>query len=290
MPQDLPATTDPIHLDHSGHFVVDAEAARAELEALGFTVTPYSAQVQPDPVTGAPSLTGTGNICVMLPEGYLEFLVHTADTPIGLEFLAALEHRAGLHLAAFAVADAGARHADLQAAGIEMRPVVHFEREVATETGTETAAFSVARLAAGTMPEGRVQFLVHHTPAALWQPRWTGHANGARALKAILVSAPDPAETAARFARCLGRPAQAFGAGFRIALDRGALEILPEAEAEALVGAAVDPGRSAFVGLRLSMPDPALLSDRPGARRLGASLALPFGAALGAGIWVFDPL
>lgn len=290
MPQDLPAAGNPIRLDHSGHFVADAEAARAELKGLGFTVAPYSAQVQPDPVTGEPRLTGTGNICVMLDEGYLEFLVHTADTPIGLEFLAALERRAGLHLAAFAVADADGHHAALQAAGIEMRPVVHFERELATETGTETAAFSVARLAAGTMPEGRVQFLVHHNAAALWQPRWTGHANGAQALKAIIVSAPDPAETAARFARCLGRPAQPFGNGLRIALDRGALEVLPEAEAEALVGAAVETGRSAFVGLRLSMPDPAKLAHRPGARWLGASLALPFGPALGAGTWILDPL
>lgn len=289
MPQHQPATGDAIRLDHSGHFVADAEAARAELEALGFTVTPFSAQVQPDAATGEPRLTGTGNICVMLPEGYLELLVHTADTPLGLEFLAALERRAGLHLAAFAVDDAAARHAQLEAAGVAMRPLVHFKREVATETGQETAAFSVARLAAGTMPEGRVQFLVHHNAPALWQPRWTRHGNGAQALSALILSAPDPEEAAARFARCFGRPVEPCGAGLRIALDRGALEILPEAAATALVGAAVEPGRPAFVGLRLAVTDPAALADRPGARWLGASLALPFGPALGAGVWLFDP-
>ncbi|MBE9640180.1 VOC family protein [Salipiger mangrovisoli] len=289
MPQDLPAATGPIGLDHSGHFAADADAARAELEALGFTVTPFSAQVQPDPVSGAQALTGTGNICVMLPEGYLEFLVHTADTPLGLEFLAALERRAGLHLAAFAVPDAAAHHAHLDALGAPMRPLVHFKREVATQSGHETAAFTVARLAAGTMPEGRVQFLTHHNAPALWQPRWMRHANGAASLEAILVSAPDPEETAARFVRCLGRAAEPFGAGLRIALDRGALDILPEAAATALVGSAVELGRSVFVGLRIAMRDPAALADRPGARWVDGALTLPFGPALGAGVWIFEP-
>lgn len=283
----LPAAGE-VSLDHSGHFVADADAARTALEGLGFTVTPLSAQVQPDPVTGEERLTGTGNICVMLPEGYLEILVHTADTAIGREFMAALDRRAGLHLAAFGVADAGARHAELGAAGLDMRPLVHFSREVATEAGQETAAFTVARLAAGVMPEGRVQILTHHNEPALWQPRYTTHANGAQALAAIVLSAPDPAETAAQFARFLDRPALPHGAGLRIALDRGALEILPEAEATALVGEAVDPGRSGFVGLRVTLADPAVLADRPGARQVGDSLVLPFGPALGPGVWLFD--
>ena len=185
-------------LDHTGHFVPDAGAARDALAALGFTVTPYSAQVQPNPQTGEMRLTGTGNICAMLPEGYLEFLVHTADTPLGQEFRAALDRRAGLHLLAFGVADAAAVHADLAATGHALRPLVRFSRQVETESGATTARFTVARLAAGTMPEGRVQFATHHTVPAMWQPRWTAHANGARALRAVVISSPDPAGVAAR--------------------------------------------------------------------------------------------
>ena len=275
-------------LDHTGHFVADAGAARAALVDLGFTVTPYSAQVQPDPETGEQELTGTGNICVMLPEGYLEFLVHTADTPIGLEFKAALERRAGLHLAAFGVADAESRHAALVAAGKDMRPLVHFSRQVDTETGPETAAFTVARLTAGTMPEGRVQILTHHTVAAMWQPRWTRHANGARALQALVVSSPDPAEAAARFGSFLDRRAEAFGDGLRIPLDRGAIEVLPEAAATALVGMAVDPGRSCFVGVRISVADLSQIRGRPGANDLGDVVSLPFHPALGRGVWLFE--
>jgi len=278
-----------VSLDHSGHFVADVDAARAALERLGFTVTPFSAQVQPDPVTGEARLTGTGNICVMLPEGYLEVLVHTADTVIGQEFNAALSRRAGLHLAAFGVADAAARHAELEADGFDMRPLIHFSRTVETEAGSDTASFTVARLAAGTMPEGRVQILTHHNEAALWQPRWTMHANKARSLRAIVLSAPDPEETAARFSRFLDRPAHPCGPGLRIALDRGALEILPEAHATDMVGSAVDPGRSCFIGLRIALPDVSVLADRSGARWMDRSLALPFDPALGTGVWLFDP-
>lgn len=281
-----------VALDHSGHFVPSADAATEALRGLGFTVTPLSAQVVPAPKGGAPKLTGTGNVCVMLPLGYLEFLVHTADTPIGLEFSAALARRAGLHLAAFGVADAAARHAELEAEGMEMRPLVHFSREVETESGAQTASFTVARLAAGQMPEGRVQTLTHHTPDAMWQPRWTSHANGAQSLRAIVISAPDPQECAARFARFLGRPALPHGAGLRITLDRGTVEILPEAEATALTGAAVDPGRPAFVGLRIGVAVLDEMRVRAKAqgdmREVDGALALPFGAALGPGVWLFE--
>ncbi|MEY8840459.1 VOC family protein, partial [Cribrihabitans sp. XS_ASV171] len=277
-----------ITLDHSGHFVPDPDAARAALQDLGFTVTPWSAQVQPDPDTGEMRLTGTGNICVMLDEGYLEFLAHTADTQLGLEFRAALERRAGLHLAAFGSADAAADHAALSAQGLNMRPLVHFSREIETETGRAEVAFTVARLAAGTMPEGRVQIVTHHSVPVMWQDRWTRHSNSAQALRAMVISAPDPDEAAARFARILNRPVDRHGDGLRIALDRGALEILPEEDATALVGAAVDPGRPCLVALRVAVATFAPFRDRPGARALpDGTLALPFGPALGRGCWLF---
>ncbi|MDO9527237.1 MAG: VOC family protein [Gemmobacter sp.] len=279
-----------VTLDHTGNFVPDADAARAALTDLGFTVTPLSAQVVPDPETGHDRLTGTGNICVMLPEGYLEFLVHTADTAIGREFMDALGRRAGLHLAAFGTADAAARHAELTAQGVAMRPLVHFSREVDTQDGRTTAAFIVARMAAGTMPEGRVQTLTHHNIAAMWQPRWTYHANGARALRALIVSAPDPAEAAARFGRFLGRKAQPFDGGLRLTLDRGAIDFLPEDAATAIVGTAVDPGRPCFVGLRIAATGLDALRARRGAREIGTAIALPFSPALGSGIWLFEPV
>lgn len=278
-------------LDHTGHFVARAEAAQAELHALGFTVTPFSVQVQPDPVTGLDEPTGTGNICVMLPEGYLEVLIRTADTPLGREFAAALERRAGLHLVAFGAADTERRHADLAAAGLPMRPLVRFSRPVAAENGEVTASFTVARLQAGAAPEGRVQICTHHTPDALWQPRWTRHPNGARRLAALVIAAPDAGETAHRFSRYLGLPAQPEGQGWRITLARGALEILSEDAADALIGQRVAPGESAFAAIRIAVDDLTVLADRIGDRAgavSGASVVVPFGPALGRGAFLFE--
>src|SRR5690606_26685066 len=94
-----------IFLDHVGHFVRDPGAATRGLARAGFAPTPVSVQSNPD---GTP--TGTGNVTAMFARGYVEALFKTADTPLGQEFDAATARYPGLHLAAFAVADAEAEH------------------------------------------------------------------------------------------------------------------------------------------------------------------------------------
>ena len=104
-----------IFLDHVGHFVRDPEAASRALARAGFAPTPLSVQVNPDPAGGAPQLTGTGNVTAMFSRGYIEVLFKTADTPLGRELDTALARYSGIHLAAFAVADAGEAHRRLAA-------------------------------------------------------------------------------------------------------------------------------------------------------------------------------
>src|SRR6266581_4875074 len=102
---------DEIFLDHLAHFVPDAQAASRALARAGFAPTPISLQVNPDPAPdGVPRSTGTGNITAMFARGYIEVLFKTSDTPLAGEFEAALARHPGVHLVAFAVADAaGAR-------------------------------------------------------------------------------------------------------------------------------------------------------------------------------------
>src|ERR687887_1912043 len=100
---------DEIFLDHVGHFVREPQAASRALARAGFAPTPVSVQVVPDP-EGAPRPTGTGNVTAMFSRGYMEVLFKTADTTLGRELEAALARHAGVHLAAFAVADAAAAH------------------------------------------------------------------------------------------------------------------------------------------------------------------------------------
>ena len=172
-----------IFLDHIGHFVRDPQAASRALVQAGFAPTPVSIQANPD---GTP--TGTGNVTAMLRRGYIEVLFKTADTPLGQEFDASLARHGGLHLAAFAVADAEAEHRRLGEAGFAMRPLVQFSRPVDTEAGPGVAAFTVVRVERSEMAEGRVQSLTHRTEDTVWQPRWLTHPNGVTGLLDLVIA------------------------------------------------------------------------------------------------------
>ena len=112
---------DEIFLDHIAHFVSDRDAAQAALVRAGFAPAPISIQVNPDPAGGPPRPTGTGNVTAMFARGYVEILFRTGDTPVALELDTALARYPGLHLAAFAVADAAAAHRRLGDHARELR-------------------------------------------------------------------------------------------------------------------------------------------------------------------------
>jgi hypothetical protein len=276
-----------VFLDHVGHFVADPTAAGAALARAGFAPTPVSVQSNPD---GTP--TGTGNVTAMFSRGYVEILFKTADTPLAQEFDAAIANYSGVHLAAFAIADAEATHRRLGEAGFPMRPLVQFQRPVDTETGPGVAAFSVVRLERGAMAEGRIQLLVHRTEDTVWQPRWLTHPNGALGLTDLLIVSADVAEAADRFVRFTGRPAKTTAFGRTIRLDRGCIEIVNPTAFAALVPE-IDPPRLPFMGayairvasLRATeeLLDEAMLNPR----RTGKALLVPFPQELGLGAWYF---
>lgn len=233
---------DEIFLDHLAHFVRDADAAKRALTRCGFAPTPLSIQVNPDPAGGTRP-TGTGNITAMFERGYIEILFKTADTPLAYELDAALDRHAGLHLVAFAVADAEAAHRRLAASGFAVRDLVRMQRPVETATGPATAAFTIARVAPGVMAEGRIQMLTHHTEQAVWQPRWLSQPNSAIGLVDVVIAVADVAEAAQRFARFTDRAAATTRYGAFVRLDRGGVllashdaltEILPECAAPTL--------------------------------------------------------
>ena len=217
-------------LDHIAHFVPDADAAAKALEALGFTVTPFSPQSHRPTPDSALTPAGTGNRCVMLRRGYLEFLTPTADTEIAGHLRQAISRYVGVHLVALGTSDPEADRARLAAAGFPGLPVLHLERPIATPDGERTAQFAVERVPSGTMPEGRIQFVQQKTPELLWQRRWLEHRNRAFALAAVLIGVAEPAEAAERYSRYLGLTAVADGPARRIATARGDLVFLtPEA-------------------------------------------------------------
>jgi hypothetical protein len=212
-----------VFLDHVAHFVPVMDAAAEAMERCGFRLTPFTAQT--NRVEGRIFPAGTGNRCAMFRRGYVEILAAIADTPLAQQLHECLARHVGLHLAAFSSADAAAEHRRLAAEGLPMLPLVDMRRPVATENGEEEARFTIARIAPGPMPEGRMQFLTHHTEHLVWREPHLDHPNGAQGLVAAWIAAADPADPAQRFTRFTGRPAHPDGATMAIALERGALRI-----------------------------------------------------------------
>ena len=97
-----------------------------------------------------------------------------------------------------------AAHRRLESSGFRVRPIAHMQRPVDTEAGPDTAKFTVTRVERGEMAEGRIQILTHHTEAAVWQPRWLSHPNGATGLIDVVIATADIEEAAGRFSRFLG--------------------------------------------------------------------------------------
>lgn len=239
-----------IVLDHIAHFVPDLAAARAALEALGFTVTPESAhRTQHGPA-------GSSNVCVMFERGYLEILAPTLDTPNAREIRAAMQRHAGVHLGCFGTPDAEGEQRRLQAHGFNPPELVNLSRPFEGST----VRFSVVRAAKDRVPEGRIQFVQHRTPEAIWRPQYWSHANSAVKLACLFVVADDPVEAAARwahFAALLPRPA---GAYVHLATARGSVLVGRREDWAALLGDA--PAPPALAGYALECRDAGALASR----------------------------
>ncbi len=262
-------------LDHVSHFVPDLEAVRALLDALGFAVTPESAQVTQD------GPAGTSNRCVMLAEGYLEFLTPTADTPNAARLKKSMRRYRGVHLVCFGTPAAEEEHFRLQQHGFAPQPIVHLKRKV--EDGL-TARFSVVRAAPGKMPEGRVQYVQHLAPAAIWRPQHLRHRNGVLGLAAAYVVAANPVRAAARWARFMGGLPRREGKLVSLATDRGKVLIGTRTQMKALLGAA--PRSPGIAGYALACRDPRAFARRckKAGLKVNRHLAVALPRALG-GAW-----
>lgn len=283
MPKQLPFLGE-VFLDHTAFFVPAMDAAADVLERCGFRLTPFTVQTNREGDATVPS--GTGNRCAMLRNGYLEVLAATpsphGDTPLSAQLKERIADHPGLHLAAFTSADATAEHKRLAAAGFPTLPLVDMRRPV----GDDFARFTIARIAHGTMPEGRAQFLTHHTEPLVWIPNMLDHPNGAEALTALWIAADGPAEAAARYARFTGRPAHRDGEMMSIALDRGRLNIATPASLRETFGLAPAGKPPCLVAAQIavaSLDAVAALFDRAGLpyRRTASAIAVALPSSLG---------
>jgi hypothetical protein len=281
-----------IFLDHVGHFVRDPQAASRALARAGFAPTPMSVQTQPDSA-GAPRLTGTGNVTAMLKRGYVEVLFKTADTPLGSELDAAMVRHVGIHLVAFAVADAAGAHQRLRESGFRTRPLVDMQRPVPADGKPGTAAFTIARLEPGEMPEGRIQLLTHRTEHMVWQPRWLSHPNGAVGLASVVIAVSDLNEAGQRFERLTGRRARASSLAQSFDLDRGGVDLVT-ASTFALMCPQIPIPSLPFIGAygievsSLEIAEGILKQGELATQRVGRWVVAAFPEELGRGAWIFS--
>jgi hypothetical protein len=166
------------------------------------------------------------------------------------------------------------------------------QRPVDTGGAPGTAAFTLARLEPGQMPEGRIQILTHRTEAMVWQPRWLSHPNGAVALTSVIIVVADLEEAAHRFARFTGREAMPSPLGQTIELDRGRVQLLtPEAFTRKLLDVPIPslPFIGAYAIRVASLAVTRDMLKRAGlrTRRSEQDLVAIFPEELGRGAWLF---
>jgi hypothetical protein len=262
-------------LDHISHFVPDLDKAAALLGRLGFVVTPVSVQRTQD------GPAGTSNRCVMLAEGYLEFLTPTMDTPNAARMRKSMRRYRGVHLVCLGTPTADEEHFRLAQHGFAPQPIVRLSRKV---EGGATVKFNVVRAAPGKMPEGRIQYVEQLTPQVIWRAEHLKHRNGIIGLAAAYVVAADPVRAAARWARFMGGLPRREGGLVSLESDRGKVLIGTRAQMKALLGAA--PSSPGIAGYALACRNPRAFARR--CRREGLQvnrhLAVTLPPALG-GAW-----
>ena len=223
-------------LDHVGVGVRDLASAARTYERLGFTLTPYACHAGAVAPGGPTVPRATGNRCAMLKEGYIELIAIVDPALPSGDMAKRIAEREGGHIAAFGCAETKAADALLRAAGFTSRGSLYLERMVDTPEGKTLAKFERVPVAPHETPEGVVFYIKHLTRAALWQPQFLSHPNGALALSEVLFHVADLDEAATRYARFFGLTPTSFGGTRRFAFPYGALVLsgaagLPHANA-----------------------------------------------------------
>jgi hypothetical protein len=214
-------------LDHIVHAVRDLDAAAALYRDLGFTVGARNKHPW-----------GTHNHIVQFPGFFIEILTLAepdkmrADDPFAQEFGVynrdfAARHE-GLSMLVLESHDSGGDVAAFRHAGIAASDSVRFEREGRRPDGSPVhLAFSLAFARDKAASEARFFTCQQHYPENFWNPKFQSHANGATGIGTVVVVANEPARHRDFFRAFTGAAAVApDGDGLRIALPRGAIEVM----------------------------------------------------------------
>jgi len=192
MPDAMPdASSTSVHLDHVGFIVADLPASARMAEQLGFTLTSRADHTRTDE-HGRTMPAGSAQHSIMLHSGYIE-LMQITDPTAGHQLASAPLVRHGLHVVAFGTSDAPACHAHRLHAGVPAGPVLVWSRPVQEPDLQGLAQFAYFGSDWSAQDPSYLCWVEHRTPQLLRNPRLLDHANGARALDAMVYAGPSGA-------------------------------------------------------------------------------------------------
>lgn len=209
-----------ISLDHVGTLVHDLSRAADRWEALGFRLAPVSRQRGPLPGRNESAAWATANRCAIFSRGYLE-VIGVVDPGGFNPWSNYLSRSEGTHIVALRVPDIERAFANVPAKASVHSPVER-DRRLMAGLDERTLRFRHIFSRDESYPEGRWILIEHLTPEVLWEPSFTVHPNGARALAAAFVVADDLAAAALRVANLTGLGARLAGPDtLRVVLPEG---------------------------------------------------------------------
>lgn len=211
-------------IDHPVYAVADLDASRRTWEALGFTVPPRGSHIE----------WGTGNLCIMFPDDYLEMRGIADPTKFLMHLEEHLEaHGEGLMGVAFATSDVQRSYQDLLANGVATAEPRKLTRNFEHPEGWTKPSFELCVPEAEAI-EGLMHVVViqHLTPELLRRDDFLQHDNSATGINSMTGVIFDPDRVATKLARLFGETAVSLdGQRVRATVPTGQfIDLLPAAE------------------------------------------------------------
>ena len=217
-------------IDHIVHDVRDLDRGAELYRKLGFTVGARNKHPW-----------GTHNHIVQFAGCFIELVAFVEPDKLGTDeisrlfavynrdFAAAHE---GLSMLILESTDSGHDVADFRVAGIAASDQLRFEREAKRPDGsTVKVGFSLAFAEDRAAPELRFATCQQHFPENFWNPAFQKHANSVTGIAAVVIVADDPAAHRDMLRAFAGaNDIREDGAGFTVALPRGAIDVMTGAD------------------------------------------------------------
>ena len=186
-------------IDHPVVAVTDLETARATYERLGFTIPPRGSHIQ----------WGTGNLCIMFADDYLEMRGIIDASRFTMHLDTHLEKFGeGLMGVAFGTDDVKASHDEVIANAIDAGELRQLTRNFEHPEGWTQPSFELFAPAADDI-EGLMHVVViqHLTPELTRRPEYLVHANGCTGVNGMAGTINNIETCAQKMRRLLGSDA-----------------------------------------------------------------------------------